>query len=352
MTECSRSIPRTIPLVAVLVFCASPAATAGEASPAAAAQALFDEGKQLAAGGNYATACAKFTQSQQLDPGGGTLMHLAACHESDGKTATAWSEFNEALGWARRDGRADREAFAKARLKAIEPQLVKLTVVVAPQGSLPGFAVTRDGRVLGEQEWGKPVPVDPGEHLIEAVAPGRTSWTRRIRIDRQTGNAAAEVPALVPVAPRVAATATPAAIATPAAAVPATFAAAPAPGAAAPDSPPDSSDPGSPRRAVGIGIGAGGLAGLAVAVVFDLRAHAKASSRDDAARAGDAEATASLHNQARSAQTTAFIVGGVALAAVGTGVALYLSAPRSTSDVRVVPQVAANQVGVLLEVVR
>jgi len=352
MTECSRSIPRTIPLVAVLVFCDFPAAAAGEASPAAAAQALFDEGKQLAAGGNYAAACAKFTQSQQLDPGGGTLMHLAACHESDGKTATAWSEFNEALGWARRDGRADREAFAKARLKAIEPQLVKLTVVVAPQGSLPGFAVTRDGRVLGEQEWGKPVPVDPGEHLIEAIGPGRTPWTRRIRVDRQTGNAAVEVPALVPVAPRVAATATPAA------AAPAAFAAAPAPSAAAPDSPSDSSgpsepsEPGATRRAVGIGIGAGGLAGLAVAVVFDLRAHAKASSRDDAARAGDAEATASLHNQARSAQTTAFIVGGVALAALGTGVALYLSAPRSTSDVRVVPQVATNQVGVLLEVVR
>ena len=194
MIDCKGSFPRTMPLVAVLVVCVSPAVWAGGGNDAAAAQALFDEGKQLAAGGNYPAACAKFLQSQQLDPGGGTLMHLAACHEGEGKTATAWSEFNEALSWARRDGRADREAYAKARIKEIEPKLVKLNVIVPPQGRVAGLAVTRDGRALADVESGTAVPVDPGEHLIEAGAPGHAPWARRVRVDRQTGSVVVAVP--------------------------------------------------------------------------------------------------------------------------------------------------------------
>jgi hypothetical protein len=351
MIESRSSFPRTIPLVAVLVVCASPAVWAGEENNAAAAQALFDEGKQLVAGGNYPAACAKFLQSQQLDPGGGTLMHLAACHESDGKTATAWSEFNEALSWARRDGRADREVYAKARLKEIEPKLVKLNVIVPAQGRVAGLAVTRDGRALADVEWGTAVPVDPGEHLIEAVAPGHTPWARRIRVDRQTGSVVVAVPPLVPDATRLAVTAPPssAAAATPTATAPLTTP--PLQGSPS-DSPSAPSEPGATQRAWGIGLGAGGLAGLAVAVAFDVRAHSKASLRDEAAQAGNADETNRLHSEARTAQTTAFILGGAALAALGTGVALYLTAPEATSAVHVVPQVAATQFGILVKVVR
>ena len=59
-----------------------------------------------------------------------------------------------------------------------------------------------------------------------------------------------------------------------------------------------------------------------------------------------------MHSEARTAETTAFILGGVALAALGTGAALYLTAPEATSAVQVVPQVAANQFGILVKVVR
>jgi hypothetical protein len=331
----------------LVLVCESPPVWAGEASNATAAQALFDEGKQLATVGNYAAACAKFMQSQELDPGGGTLVHLAACHESEGKTATAWSEFNEALSWARRDRRADREAYAKARLEEIEPRLVKLTVAVAPRSRAAGLAISRDGRALPEIEWGIAIPVDPGEHVVGAVAPGYIPWTKRTRVDRQTGSVAVDVPALVLDPSRLGTVPAPfnAAAPTPTAAVPSS-----APGG--PDSPSDPFDSGATRRRVGIALGAGGLAGLAVAVAFDVRAHSKAASRDAAAQDGDAEKTAALHAEARSAQTMAFVLGGAALAALGTGVWLYLTAPAATRVVHVVPQVAANHVGFFLEVVR
>src|SRR5580765_1857550 len=69
------------------------------------AAALFREGKALMDKGDFAPACAKLEESQRLDPGGGTILNLALCHEKEGRFARSWSEFTEAVTVARRDGR-------------------------------------------------------------------------------------------------------------------------------------------------------------------------------------------------------------------------------------------------------
>ena len=94
------------------------------------AETLFEQGRALMEQKKYAEACPKLAESQRLDPGGGTLLNLALCHELEGKTATAQSEFKEALGQAARDGRADREELAKEHLAALEKRIIRIQVVV------------------------------------------------------------------------------------------------------------------------------------------------------------------------------------------------------------------------------
>jgi len=145
----------------------------------AAAQALFESGRTLVEGGNFAEACPKFAESQRLDPGIGTLLWLADCYESSGRTASAWAGFKAAAASAalKRD---DRERVARERAAALEPKLPHISIAVPPAAQATGLAVRRDGADIGSPEWGLPIPVDPGTHTVEATAPGRRPWSATV----------------------------------------------------------------------------------------------------------------------------------------------------------------------------
>ena len=83
-------------------------------------------------------------------------------------------------------------------------------------------------------------------------------------------------------------------------------------------------------------VGGVGIVGLGVGGVFLLSAVSSADKRNEAAAAGDAEASRSRHEDAKSAQTLGLVVGGVGLVALGAGVVLVLTAPsKATTAVRV-----------------
>src|SRR6476661_10803784 len=72
------------------------------------AEALFGEGRRLMSAGRYAEACPKLEASLKLDSGVGTMLNLAECYEKNGQTASAWTEFREAVSAARDAGSKDR----------------------------------------------------------------------------------------------------------------------------------------------------------------------------------------------------------------------------------------------------
>lgn len=148
----------------------------------ARAQQLFDSALADAEAGNFAAACPKFLASQEADPKTSTLLNLANCYEKNGQTASAWGAFREAETLARKAGRSDWETAARTRAEALEPKLVRVSVVVSEANRVSGLAISRDGLRLAPGEWGVAIPVDPGEHTITASAEGHKAWESRVMV--------------------------------------------------------------------------------------------------------------------------------------------------------------------------
>jgi len=300
----------------------------GHAADPAAAQALFDQGKKLMAEGKAAQACPKFAESQRLDPGVGTLLNLAACHEAVGQTASAWSRFLEAESSARAESNAQAANVAKTRADALAPKLTRLTVTVSATGATtPGIEVHRDQALVGSAQWGVPIPVDPGSHHVRASAPGFETWEREVDVKTPGGNVEVVVPALLKSATP------PPAAATPPAVGPVAAPANSAPPAPVNEPPPKSGGGLSGGRMAAIGVGVLGLAGVTVGTVFGLKSMSKGDEADK--YCDDANACTSrgikLRDEALSAgtvSTVGFLVGGAGLAGAA---ALWILSPAEAS---------------------
>lgn len=158
------------------------------------AQSLFDDGRTLMGAGRHSEACRKFADSHHLEPAGGTLLNLALCHELEGKTATAWSEFRDALSIAIRDTRADRQELAELHIAALGPKLTRVAVVVPGGVAARAPEVTFDRSPLPSAAWNTAIPVDPGEHRIAVTAQGLRRWETALMATEEGRTYSVEVP--------------------------------------------------------------------------------------------------------------------------------------------------------------
>ena len=162
---------------------AAPRADAATTSGArvAAAQALFEQGRELVLQGRAREACPKFEESQRLDAGLGTQFNLADCYERLGKLASAHALFTEVAERARVTGQKQREQVARERAAAVESHSSKLLIVV-PTGRVAELRVERDGVEVRRAQWNVPVPVDPGVHRVRAWGPGLSEWASEVTV--------------------------------------------------------------------------------------------------------------------------------------------------------------------------
>lgn len=299
----------------VMLLAVTSAALASERDAragSAEAQALFDEGKRLVAEGRIDEGCARFEKSQRIEPAGGTVLHLAACRESQGRLATAWELFHAALSDARRVGRKDREEAATQRLAAIEPRLSRLRIVVPRAARVSGLAVRRDDTALAEPAWDVPVPVDPGEHVVRAEAPSHDGWETRVRVDAPGRTIDVVVPALREKADDA----------------PAAASAEPAP-----EPPPTAGGLGGQRLAAVVAGGVG-VVGIGLGTYFYVDSVDKKSAADELC-GGPAptpcpEEGVAVSEEAHAAGTRATVAFGIGLAGLAVGAALWFLAPPSS----------------------
>lgn len=288
------------------------------ADESALATVLFQQGRALIAAGQISEACHKFEESQRLDPGGGTLLNLARCHEQEGRLASAWSEFKLAENVARDGGRPDREAEAAYHISALEPRLSRLSIVVPTASDIPGLMIESDGRELRRGAWSTAIPVDGGEHVVRASAPGRQPFTASLVIGKELDRRTIEIPILT----------TSAALLTP----PATSTHASSPVAAA--APVAETETFTPARLRWLGIGSVALGvvawaagGYAFATALDAKDDAAAHCWVDGCDGAGLRKRRDAVSRGNAA--TALGIGGALL--VGTGVTLFYFGQRSAA---------------------
>src|SRR5882724_4922471 len=108
----------------------------------AAAEALFRQGRAAAQSQDFSTACAKFRESNRLDPAVGTVFNIADCEEKLGRLATSWTLFQEVV--QRLPPADNRRAIAEQRAGKLEPRVPKLSIRLA-RSDRSDVTVRRDG---------------------------------------------------------------------------------------------------------------------------------------------------------------------------------------------------------------
>ena len=297
------------------------------------AEALYQEGERLFNAGNFAEACPKLAESQELDPALGTAFRLSECYEKQGKIASAWSLYLEVANKLAGAGEPSKAEKVRQRAAALEPKLPKMLVEI-PQtmADLPGIEVRRDGVLMGRASWGVALPVDPGKRVVRVSATGKEPWEMAFEA-KEPG---VVVPVRVPVLKDSP--------------------------ASSPVLPPNTTgggdSSGSAAPVLAIALGGVGIAGIGVGAAFGVLALNKASEWED--RTSDPSRCARGSNGAlrcrpgeigpiqdiegsRSAFATAstigFIAGGVFLAG---GAVVWLasgSSGRKPAAVRITPAV-------------
>jgi len=148
-----------------------------QSDPAAMAEALFNQGREAFDAEDYDTACARFRESDRIDPQPGTKLNLARCEKARGRIATAWALYRTVLEVLARDD--DRREVAQTQVDELEPRLPRLTVTLA-EGT-PQQTVVRLGEIdVRPDGFGTPLPVDPGPLRVITSSPGHEPHAQQV----------------------------------------------------------------------------------------------------------------------------------------------------------------------------
>lgn len=325
----------TIARIAIaLVAVATIAGTAHAQSPEA--ETLFREGKRLIKEGKISEGCDKLEASDRIESSVGTLLNLADCREKNQQLASAWAIFRKAATSAKVANDSKREAEARRRASLLEPKLSYLTISVPD--AVEGLSLARNGTLIDRGLWNTAVPVDAGEYDISGQAPGYERWSTRVQVKGDAQKVSVQVPRFKSLSEVTGVDKKPEPTQDPSTEPDAT-------------EPVDEPSPSTftPMRKAAIGLGAAGVAGVALGVVFGLQGKDLAKQADAICPQTDCsdQHGVDLNHDARTKALIAnigFIAGGAAIA--GAAVLWFVGAPKqATEHVSIVPTTGGAAVG-------
>ena len=321
----------------------------------AAARELATSGLDAFKAGKYDQALESFTKAESLFHALPHLLFIARSHAKLGQYVSAREAYlkviKEVLPSNAPQAARDAQSNASSEIANIEPKIGRVTISVAGKEQLKNLVVTLDGTPISAVLIGSPMPIDPGDHVIEGVATGMRGKTTVGVAAGQRQEVALKLDVDASAVPPVAAV------------VPVTAAAQPGPTpppetppAAQPAPPPaDTSHGGTNGLRIGsyvaFGVGAVGIAG---GIAFMLQSSSKRSDADklctlpnggcDLALKPQVDSLDSDANHARALGVAGFVLGA---AGIGAGVTLFvLSAKHSEKTASIAPWVGVGSAGV------
>lgn len=178
-------------LVLVLVLSS---ATVAHADDASRADALFAEGVKLKEAGKNSEACAKFSETLQVNPNAvGAILNVALCDEEDGKYASATRLFAQARDLAREHDLQPQLKAAEEHLQKNEPLIAHIAIAFAEPPPADAKLVIDDQIVPIAAA--SDIPVDPGQRTVVVTAQGRVPFQTQITVQK-TERKAIAVPKL------------------------------------------------------------------------------------------------------------------------------------------------------------
>ncbi len=145
-----------------------------------AARALFIEAEADEDGRRWQEALEKLTRVSAVKLTSGVRYHTALCEEHLGQLVAALRDYKAAANQAHEENAGDVLRLVDKRIIDSSARVPRLAIVVLP--TLPNATVRLDGEPIGE---GVPIPVDPGTHQIDAIAPGYSSSKRVVTLEER-----------------------------------------------------------------------------------------------------------------------------------------------------------------------
>jgi hypothetical protein len=290
---------------------------AGDPAARARAQVLVREAKALETAGNCSQALVKLAEARSLAATVEVHLGLARCKENLGRLVEALDDvrFAEQAAPA---GDAKQAAQIRELREWLEAR-VPVLIITRGAGS-EGSQVMLDGVKIGEEKFGTPLPVDPGDHVLRVILPDAPAFEKNIHLE--SGESAE-----IELVPPASASEEPPAV------------------------PPPTAEPvreAAPESSLAPWIvGGAGIASLAASGVFFALRGAAVSDLE--AECVEGTCPESLRGRADEAKTYATLAGvtlGVGLAAVGVaGIWLYTEKRDATAEARRVPRVGVGLSG-------
>jgi hypothetical protein len=325
--------------VCLTLLSASSLASAQEEPAAAdvqAARELGKEGVKLAEAGICVEAVDKLQRAEKLFHAIPHLAYMGECQIKLGKFVEATETLNRAM----REVLAPNApaAFFAAQEKAkklyedARPKVAKLKIAVAAPADAK-LLVKVDGEPLNVANLNVNRPMSPGEHKIEASAPGFLTAEAKVNLPEGGTDSVALTLQVDPNAPKEPVPTVAPSSAGPSGQTP-----------AQPSAPSDNSKPNFIPAYVAGGVGA---VGLGVGIIFGAVALGKKGDLDESCKdkVCPANAQDSIDSAKSSAtvSTVGFVVGGLGLAA---GAYLYLRPPTiKAGSARIVPSFGLGHIG-------